>query len=58
MEIGDNTTEDEELEEFKSPEQISTDLVTLSTLPNSRWQSLVHLDVIKVRTMQIPFLPK
>ena len=52
MEIGDNATEDEELEEFKSPEQISSDLVTLSTLPNSRWQSLVHLDVIKVSTLQ------
>ena len=34
--------------EFKSPEQISDALVTLSALPNSRWQNLLSLDVIKV----------
>ena len=33
--------------DFKSPEQISNELVTLSLLPNSRWQNLL-LDVIKV----------
>lgn len=33
---------------FKSPEQISNELVTLSLLPRSRWHSLLNLDVIKV----------
>ena len=33
---------------FESPEQISDQLVTLSLLPNSRWQNLLNLDVIKV----------
>ena len=35
--------------DFKSPEQISNELVTLSLLPNSRWQNLLSLDIIKVR---------
>ena len=35
--------------EFKSPEQISEELITLSTLPSSRWLSLLYLDIIKVR---------
>lgn len=35
--------------EFKSPEQIGEELITLSLLPNSRWQSLTHLDLIKKR---------
>ncbi|XP_072173327.1 WD repeat-containing protein 36-like [Diadema setosum] len=38
-----------ELREFKSPEQIGEELITLSLLPNSRWQSLTHLDLIKKR---------
>lgn len=33
---------------FKSPEQISQELVTLSLLPDSRWKNLLVLDVIKV----------
>lgn len=41
--------EEEEIDEpeFKSPEQISHDLVTLSTLANSRWQNLLNIDIIK-----------
>ncbi|PIK61910.1 putative WD repeat-containing protein 36 [Apostichopus japonicus] len=35
--------------EFQSPEQISAELITLSLLPNSRWQSLTNLDLIKTR---------
>lgn len=45
-------TVDEEMEidqEFKSPDQISNELVTLSLLPESQWRNLVNLDVIKVR---------
>ena len=39
---------EEAVEEFKSPDQIGEELITLSLLPNSRWQSLTHLDLIKV----------
>ncbi|RZC37447.1 WD repeat-containing protein 36, partial [Asbolus verrucosus] len=41
----------EELEEFEfiSPEQISTELVTLSGLSASRWQNLLNIDLIKKR---------
>lgn len=35
--------------EFKSVDQISDELITLSLLPNSRWQNLLNLDVIKQR---------
>ncbi|XP_064607186.1 WD repeat-containing protein 36-like [Liolophura sinensis] len=45
---------------FKSPEQLSDELVTLSLLPNSRWQNLLHLDVIKMRNKpkEPPRVPK
>lgn len=36
------------LTDFKSPEQISDELVTLSLLPDSRWKNLLSLDIIKV----------
>ncbi|XP_053394412.1 WD repeat-containing protein 36-like [Mercenaria mercenaria] len=49
----DEEAQDEEEEfiraEFKSAEQISHELVTLSLLPNSRWQNLLNLDIIKQR---------
>ncbi|KAL4237143.1 WD repeat-containing protein 36 [Mactra antiquata] len=35
--------------EFKSCEQINNELITLSLLPNSRWQNLLNLDIIKQR---------
>lgn len=35
--------------EFKSPEQISDDLITMSNLPTSRWQNLLNLDIVKQR---------
>ncbi|XP_072048834.1 WD repeat-containing protein 36-like [Amphiura filiformis] len=59
MEPSDEAAEPME-EEFQSPDQISRDLVTLSTLPNSRWQSLIHLDVIKKRNKptEPPKVPK
>ena len=43
--------EDEEefiMSELKSVEQISDELITLSLVPNSRWQNLLNLDIIKV----------
>lgn len=33
---------------YKSADQLGAELVTLSLLPESRWKSLLHLDVIKV----------
>ena len=36
-------------DKYKSPDQISSELITLSLLPESRWISLLNLDVIKVR---------
>ena len=51
--VGDEKTDhDQEMttaQGFKSPDQISDELVTLSLLPESRWRSLVNLEVIKVR---------
>ena len=38
----DNTTG------FKSPDQLSDELVTLSLLPQSRWRHLTSLELIKV----------
>nr|XP_022919949.1 WD repeat-containing protein 36 [Onthophagus taurus] len=40
---------EEDTDEFKSPEQINKELITLSGLPTSRWQNLLNLDVIKKR---------
>ncbi|XP_028418818.1 WD repeat-containing protein 36-like [Dendronephthya gigantea] len=36
-------------EKYKSPDQISSELITLSLLPESRWRTLLNLDVIKQR---------
>ncbi|XP_067002805.2 WD repeat-containing protein 36 [Anabrus simplex] len=41
----DTFTEDE----FKSPEQINEDLVTLSLVANSRWQNLLNIDIVRKR---------
>lgn len=35
--------------EYKSPEQISAELITLSSEPTSRWLNLLHLDIVKRR---------
>ncbi|XP_077993533.1 WD repeat-containing protein 36-like [Glandiceps talaboti] len=43
------TTEDTMVTEFQSPQQISSDLVTLSLLPHSRWKNLTNLELIKKR---------
>ena len=34
---------------YTTPEQLSEELVTLSLIPRSRWQTLLNLDTIKVR---------
>lgn len=42
-------TADEGDDTYKSPHQISQNLITMSTLPASRWQNLLTLDVVKAR---------
>ena len=49
--IMDDDNEDDDYNSYKnyiSPEQLAFELVTLSLLPESRWKSLVNLDIIKV----------
>jgi U3 small nucleolar RNA-associated protein 21 len=43
-----------------SIDQISSDLMTLSLVPKSRWQTLLHLDLIKERNKptEAPKLPE
>lgn len=40
---------DQEIQPFKSPDQLSDELVTLSLLPQSRWRNLTNLEIIKRR---------
>jgi hypothetical protein len=35
---------------FTTPDQLDEELVTLTLLPRSRWQTLLNLDVIQVRS--------
>lgn len=45
-----NVEEDEtEEEEYVSPDQLSADLITMSSLANSRWQNLLNIDIVKKR---------
>ncbi len=45
----ENEGEDyDDYKNYTSPEQIDFELVTLSLLPESRWKSLINLDIIKV----------
>ncbi|XP_015785860.1 WD repeat-containing protein 36-like isoform X2 [Tetranychus urticae] len=39
--------------DYKSPEQISSNLITLSSLPTSRWKNLLNLDLIKQRNKPV-----
>ena len=43
----DSDTEGDTLEQSTGP--IGDDLVTLSSLPKSRWHTLAHIDIIKVQ---------
>ncbi|KAH0628125.1 hypothetical protein JD844_008892 [Phrynosoma platyrhinos] len=49
-----------EMVEYDSPEQLEEALVTLSTLPESRWKNLLNLDVIKQKNKpkEPPKVPK
>merc|ERR1712066_629559 len=44
-----DVTEQVEDEKYSSVDQISSDLITLSLLPTSRWQHILKLDAIKQR---------
>lgn len=48
-----NNTELEDCSDFAASTKKIPDLVTLSLLPKSQWQSLINLDVIKVNTLLI-----
>lgn len=39
-----------------STEQLSQDMMTLSVVPKSRWQTLLHLDIIKVHISSVMLL--
>lgn len=42
--------EDKPTDVFSTPSQLDGDLVTLTLLPRARWQTLLNLEVIQVRT--------
>lgn len=44
----DETDDSEDAAPSQSLEQLSGDMMTLSLVPKSRWQTLLHLDLIKV----------
>lgn len=44
----DTTEQDEEDGPVLATEQLQHDMMTLSLVPKSRWQSLIHLDTIRV----------
>lgn len=43
------TIEDRPVDVFSTPPQLDGDLVTLTLLPRSRWQTLLNIEVIQVR---------
>ncbi|XP_017774873.1 PREDICTED: WD repeat-containing protein 36 [Nicrophorus vespilloides] len=43
----ENMTEEEIAEVYKSSEQISSDLITMSGLASSRWQNLLNINIIR-----------
>ena len=54
LETTEEQTEDTELVEeplnkYESPQQLSSPLITLSLLPESRWKTLINLELIKVK---------
>ncbi|KAG9318708.1 hypothetical protein JVU11DRAFT_804 [Chiua virens] len=50
--------EDKVVDVFSTPPQLDGDLVTLTLLPRSRWQTLLNLDVIQQRNQPIEPLKK
>ncbi|KAF7642891.1 hypothetical protein LDENG_00249050 [Lucifuga dentata] len=56
---GQEVTSDEADDAYVSVEQLGAELVTVSLLPESRWKSLLHLDIIKKRNRPVapPVVP-
>lgn len=56
----EETPADEDSMAAPSVEQLSSDMMTLSLVPRSRWQTLLHLDLIKKRNkpQEAPKLPE
>lgn len=38
----------EDIQPYTTPDQLSDELLTLSLMPRSRWQTLLNLETIKV----------
>lgn len=49
----DGENEDLLLDKEPDPDQLSSDLLSLSLVPKSRWQNLLHLDLIRQRNRPI-----
>lgn len=43
-----NDSEVTDKKSFETPEQLTEQMITLSSLPKSKWQNLLNLDTIKV----------
>lgn len=41
----------EDLQPYTTPDQLSEELLTLSLMPRSRWQTLLNLETIKVSSL-------
>src|SRR3954466_7790782 len=56
----DEVDNDDEAAPTLSLDQLSADMMTLSLVPRSRWQTLLHLDLIKQRNKptEAPKLPE
>nr|XP_056704730.1 WD repeat-containing protein 36 [Euleptes europaea] len=60
VDVAEEEETSDEMIEYDSPEQLGETLVTLSTLPESRWKNLLNLDVIKKKNKpkEPPKVPK
>ncbi len=45
----DYEEDDDDNDVYASPDQLSSDLITLANLPESKWRNLLNLDVIRAR---------
>jgi U3 small nucleolar RNA-associated protein 21 len=47
--LSELTVNDSPVDVFSTPSQLDSELITLTLLPRSRWQTLLNLEVIQVR---------
>ena len=57
LEAIQSLTLEEPPDAFSTPSQLGGDLITLTLLPRSRWQTLLNLEVIQVRMIHTPSIP-